>query len=60
MDNIEISDELRKRIKEEGYETDEGKIKFYKPLRDLFRKEMGLYHKDEIVITELMIRIYCS
>ena len=55
-----LSKNLVYEIREGGYETPAGKIKFPKPLRDKFRLETGDYRSDEKIIIGRMILIYNS
>ena len=54
----EISKKLKESIREKGYETRKGEIRFRKYLRDKFREEIGDYKSDEIIIIDMMINVY--
>lgn len=53
-----ISDVLKKEIQDKGYETQEGKVKFPKSVRDKFRAETRDYCSNIIIITDKMINVY--
>ena len=56
--SIDISDELKILIQNEGYEFKSGRIRFSKNLRDMFRKEISDYYSDNVEIVTKMIEIY--
>lgn len=53
-----ISEKLKEKIQNKGYELKSGRISFPKNIRNEFRKEIGDYNSDERRIITKMIDIY--
>lgn len=55
---VDISDELKEKIREEGYETRSGRICFPKKLRDEFREAIEDNISDKVLLVTKMIDVY--